>query len=194
MIATLLLLGSIVLLRIAPWAAGGDTLKAAAGFAPLIGLAVCSGAFLPRRSAIAVGLAAVLVPQFFIHHLTGTPFWGSFLAVQLAAATLAIAVGSAVRTKSSAVPVLAASALSTVLFYLLSNTVSFFSAPGYPPTIAGWWQCLTTGLPEFSPQTWVFGLRQLIGDTSFTALFWLLCRSHSRKSSAAHGMTPATSL
>lgn len=192
MIATLLLLGSIILLRIAPWAAGGNTLKAAAGFAPLMGLAVCSGAFLPRRSALAFGLAAVLVPQFFIHQLNGSPFWGSFLAVQLAAAAAAVAIGTAVRTKSSVVPVLGASALSTVLFYLLSNTVSFFSGPGYAPTIAGWWQCLTTGLPEFSPQTWVFGLRQLIGDTTFTVLFWLLC--HARKPAPAAGMTPAPSL
>jgi hypothetical protein len=167
-------------------------LKAAAGFAPLMGLAVCSGAFLPRRTAIAFGLAAVLVPQFFIHRLTGSPFWGSFLAVQIVSAAVAVALGSAVRAKSSAVPVLAASALSTVLFYLLSNTVSFFSAPGYPPSLAGWWQCLTTGLPEFSPQTWVFGLRQLVGDTSFAALFWLLCHSHERKASPAPGMTPAT--
>ncbi|MDP6679728.1 MAG: hypothetical protein QGG72_12615 [Verrucomicrobiota bacterium] len=60
--------------------------------------------------------------------------------------------------------------LGALLFYLVSNTVSWMVNPAYTKTIAGWVQALTVGLPGFPP-TWVFGLKSLFGTGLFTGLF-----------------------
>ena len=60
--------------------------------------------------------------------------------------------------------------LGALLFYLVSNTVSWLVNPAYVKTIAGWVQALTVGLPGFPP-TWVFGLKSLLGTGLFTGLF-----------------------
>ena len=57
-----------------------------------------------------------------------------------------------------------------LLFYLVSNSVSWMVNPAYTKTIAGWVQALTVGLPGFPP-TWVFGLKTLLGTGLFTGLF-----------------------
>ena len=57
-----------------------------------------------------------------------------------------------------------------MLFYLVSNSVSWMVNPAYAKTIAGWVQALTVGLPGFPP-TWVFGLKTLLGTGLFTGLF-----------------------
>ncbi|MFL3665159.1 MAG: DUF6580 family putative transport protein [Verrucomicrobiota bacterium] len=60
--------------------------------------------------------------------------------------------------------------IGTLLFYLVSNTVSWMVNPAYAKTIAGWVQALTVGLPGFPP-TWLFGLKSLLGTGLFTGLF-----------------------
>ena len=57
-----------------------------------------------------------------------------------------------------------------LLFYLVSNSVSWMVNPAYAKTIAGWVQAVTVGLPGFPP-TWVFGLKTLLGTGLFTGLF-----------------------
>ena len=60
--------------------------------------------------------------------------------------------------------------IGTLLFYLVSNTVSWMVNPAYAKTIVGWVQALTVGLPGFPP-TWLFGLKSLLGTGLFTGLF-----------------------
>ena len=60
--------------------------------------------------------------------------------------------------------------LGALLFYLVSNTVSWLTVPGYAKTIAGWVQALTVGLPGFAP-TWWFGLKTLFSAGLCTGLF-----------------------
>ena len=57
-----------------------------------------------------------------------------------------------------------------LLFYLVSNSVSWMVNPAYAKNIAGWVQALTVGLPGFPP-TWMFGLKTLLGTGLFTGLF-----------------------
>ena len=57
-----------------------------------------------------------------------------------------------------------------LLFYLVSNSVSWMVNPAYAKTIAGWVQALTVGLPGFPP-TWMFGIKTLLGTGLFTGLF-----------------------
>lgn len=66
--------------------------------------------------------------------------------------------------------VLLGTLFGALLFYLVSNSVSWMVNPAYAKTIAGWVQALTVGLPGFPP-TWVFGLKSLLGTGLFTGLF-----------------------
>jgi len=63
--------------------------------------------------------------------------------------------------------------LGSVIFYIAANTFAFFAHPGYPQTLAGWWQCQTIGLPGFAP-SWVFLKNSLVGDSLWCGIAGLL--------------------
>jgi hypothetical protein len=171
----LILLASIALCRTAPWFISSDAVSSLAGWAPLMGFALCGGAFLPRKAALWLPACAVLLCGVIINILSGFPAVSSHSIVVAACAVAVAAAGAALKKRVSFAALMGTSILSTVLFHLVSNTVSFFTDPGYVKTLTGWWQCQTTGLPAFTP-TWVFTLRQLTGDLIFTALFYACCR------------------
>ena len=57
----------------------------------------------------------------------------------------------------------------SLLFYLVTNTVSWIADPGYAKTFGGWAQALTTGLPNFAP-TIYFLRNSLLSDVGFSCL------------------------
>ena len=177
MLPAVILLVSVLVFRIAPWLGGGEMLKDVAGYSPLMAFALCSGLFLPKKWAVAFPVACVVISGVVINSIYGASLF-HYAGLESAVCVAAVAVaGLLVKKKASLAVVLGTSILSTVLFYLVSNTVSFFMDPGYTAkTLAGWVQCQTTGLPGFLP-TWVFGLRQAAGDLGFTALFYAAFRS-----------------
>ncbi len=56
-----------------------------------------------------------------------------------------------------------------IAFYLVTNTVSWFSDPAYAKNISGWLQALTTGIPGLPPTFW-FLRNSLLSDLSFSIL------------------------
>jgi hypothetical protein len=66
-----------------------------------------------------------------------------------------------------------------VLFYLLGNTVAWWSnsspaiIPSYAPDLAGWWQANTVGLPGWAP-SWTFLRNGMAGDLFFGAVLLLI--------------------
>lgn len=71
----------------------------------------------------------------------------------------------------------AGSLLSAVLFYLVTNTLSWAGDPSYAPkSLATLGQALWTGVPGFAP-TWMFFRNALAGQALFTGLFLLAHRS-----------------
>ena len=178
MLPILLLLVSVVLFRVAPSVGGPEAFGAIAGWSPLMALALCGGAFFPKRWALAAGVLAVVIPHFIINLMRGFPVWDANLPMLTASVLLFAAFGSMVGRKAPVAVFLGASVLGTVLFHLASNTVSFFTVPGYDASLAGWLQAQTTGLPQYSPQTWVFSAKQLAGDLLFTFVFVTACRPH----------------
>lgn len=151
-------------------------LEAVAGFSPLMGFALCGGVFLPRRWALWLPVAAVLITHVVINAISGNAIVSVYAVVVTVSVVAVTAAGVALKKKASLAVLLGTSLLSTVLFHLVSNTVSFFIDPGYAKTVAGWWQCQTIGLPGYAPQTWVFTARQVAGDLAFTALFYAAFR------------------
>jgi hypothetical protein len=192
MFPAVFLLAAIVILRLAPWLSGPEAVVAFTGFTPLMGYALCGGVFLPRRLALWFPLLAVVLTHGIINTLDGRPFIHRDGLVDVAAVVIVSAVGIAVKKKASAAVLFGTCFASTVLFYLVSNTVSFFNQinPAYVKTAAGWWQALTTGMPQFSPPSWVFLVRELIGDLSFTALFYAAFRQSQRQPGTLPAATP----
>lgn len=187
MIPALLLLISalsVIFFRIAPSFGGPEMVRLMAGFSPLMALALCGGAFFPRRAGLIIGMTAVIVPHFIINAIQGYPLWDANLPVLVAAVAVAAAVGKSVGAKASVAALAGASLLTTVLFHLVTNTVSFFTVAGYEPALAGWLQAQTTGLPQYPP-TWLFSVKQLAGDLIFTLAFTLACRRSAAMAPAA---------
>ena len=57
----------------------------------------------------------------------------------------------------------------SLVFYLITNTVSWISATAYAKTLSGWFQALTTGEPGYLP-TWYFLRNSLVSDLGFSLL------------------------
>ncbi len=193
MLPAVILLAAIIFFRIAPWLSGSDTVRAIAGVSPLMAFALCGGVFLPKRWALWFPVAAVVITHTIINVIAGQPVLHPYAVVVAVSVAAVAAAGVVVKKKASLAVLLGTSLLSTVLFHFVSNTVSFFIDPGYLKTLAGWWQCQTTGLPNVSPPTWVFTMRQIIGDLAFTALFYAAFRQSLPRPSTvpAAGSAPA---
>jgi hypothetical protein len=61
--------------------------------------------------------------------------------------------------------------VGAILFYLVTNTASWFNDSEYAKTLAGWIQALTTGRPDVHPTTWEFFRNTLLSGGIFTGLF-----------------------
>jgi len=191
MLPAVILLAAIVFFRLAPWLAGNEMVQAAAGFTPLMAYALCGGAFLPKRIALWFPVVAVVLTHGVINAVDGKPFIHAYGLVTAAAVVAVSVLGVVIKKKATAAVLFGTCLASTVLFYLVSNTVSFFMDPAYAKTAGGWWQAITVGRPEFSPQAWVFLARQLTGDLVFTALFYAAFRQSLPRASALPHGTPA---
>ena len=101
--------------------------------------------------------------------------WSAQLLVPLIGFT-AVAVLGCFFQKKAGGWVFAGSLVSAVVFYLLTNTLSWVFDPSYGKSLAGLGQALTVGLPGFPP-TWIFLRNGLIAQAIFSGAFLLAYRS-----------------
>lgn len=139
-------------------------------FQPLLALFLCSFIFLNKNQRWLVPGIVWLVTDPLTSLLHGYPIAGwHHLAIILGiAVTLAIAL--VIRNKPSAGQVLAGAFASAVIFYFLTNLVSFFTDPLYAKDLGGFIQAQWSGPPGFGP-TWVFLRNLVLANTLFTGLF-----------------------
>jgi hypothetical protein len=75
---------------------------------------------------------------------------------------------------------LPASIVASTMFYVITNTFSWLSDPGYAKNFEGLIQSVTVGLPQYSATpTWMFFRNSLVSDLIFTALF-VVCMNAGR--------------
>jgi len=83
--------------------------------------------------------------------------------------------GLALARHKTLLKIAAGSMLASLAFYVIANTFAWWGAsspavhPSYMPTLSGWWQANTVGLPGWQP-TWTFLRNGLLGDLFFAAL------------------------
>ena len=140
-------------------------------FSAAYALAFCAGVYF--RGAIAWWLPLVVMAgtdaglNLFYYHVS--PFYWPNLLNYVIYAGL-IAMGKWMGKAAPLWMLIFGGILGALIFYLLTNTLSWLQIPAYPRTILGWIQALFTGLPGYPP-SWEFFRNTLLGGGLFTALF-----------------------
>ena len=145
-------------------------------FSAAYAIVFCAGLYLPGALAWWVPLVVLggsdLLLNLFFYSQTGFSTRDFLLAEAptcLAYAGL-VALGRAFRGKRPFWMLIGGGLLGAILFYIVTNTASWLSLPGYAKTLAGWLQAITIGLPGY-PQTWEFFRNTLLSGGIFTGLF-----------------------
>jgi hypothetical protein len=144
-------------------------------FAPFTAVALCGAIFFPPRYKFTVPLLALFISDVILNIYYSAPLLEPLMICRYFALGLVGWLGLVCANKGSLKTLLPASLASSTLFYLITNTFSWLSDPGYSKTFAGLIQALTVGLPEYSATpTWMFFRNSVLSDLAFTGLF-VLC-------------------
>ena len=180
MIPALLLVLAVVIYRVTT----GLLIHSGAGwlsnFAPLAAIALCSAAYFPKKYRFSVPLVTLFISDVIINLRYGAPLLDPQIVVRYAALALIGCLGLLLRSRASLKTLLPASIVASTAFYLITNTFSWLSDPGYAKNFAGLIQSLTVGLPQYSATpTWMFFRNSLVSDLIFTSLF-VVCMNAGR--------------
>lgn len=80
--------------------------------------------------------------------------------------------GVRLRGRVGGLGVVGGAVVCSLVFYVVTNTLSWMVMPEYARSVAGWVQALTSGLPGFPP-TWTFLRNSLLSDAGFSLLLVL---------------------
>lgn len=140
-------------------------------FSAAYALAFCGGLYFSRAMAWWLPLGTLLATDVLlnVYYYHVAPFNG-YMAMTLVGFAGIVALGRWFRPRMNFLKLLGGGLLGALVFYLVSNTASWFYDPGYAKTLAGWMQALTTGLPGYPP-TWEFFRNTLLSGGLFTGLF-----------------------
>jgi hypothetical protein len=141
-------------------------------FSVAYAFAFCAGVYFPGPSKwwlpLSVMLATDLALNIFYYHVT--PF-SSDLVLNYAIYAVIIGLGQWFGPRAGFLKLILGGLLGAVIFYLVTNTLSWFTDPYYAKTIAGWIQALTIGHSGMHPSTWEFFRNTFLSTGLFTALF-----------------------
>jgi hypothetical protein len=185
MIPALLLIVAAVAYRIVTGLAIISGSTALSNFAPLAAIALCAAAYFPTRFKFAVPMIALLVSDVVLNISYGYSMFSPFVVSHYIGFALIGALGWLLRNRASAKTLLPASIAASLIFYVVTNAISWLFEPGYPKNFAGLIQALTVGLPQYSATpSWMFFRNSVVSDLFFTGLF-ILCFHLGRASEPA---------
>lgn len=182
MIPAFLLIVAAVAYRIVTGLAIISGSTALSNFAPLAAIALCAAAYFPTKYKFTVPMIALLISDVVLNISYGYSLFSPFVISHYIGFALVCALGWLLRKHASAKTLLPASIAASVLFYVVTNAVSWLFEPGYPRNFAGLIQALTVGLPAYSATpSWMFFRNSVVSDLLFTGLF-VLCMHWGRAS------------
>lgn len=154
-------------------------------FAPLMAIAFCGALFLPGWLALIAPLGALIVSDVLLDLHYGASLFEPQVLIRYACFGIAVFTGFAARRfKNAPLPILGVAAGNSLLFYVITNTVSWLTEPAYAASHASWLQALTVGVPGYPP-TWTFLRNSLVSDLLFTSVFLAALHFASRRSHPA---------
>jgi hypothetical protein len=154
-------------------------------FAPLAAIALCAAAYFPAKYKFSVPMIALLLSDVVLNIHYGFSFLSPFVLSHYIGFALVGCLGLLLQKRASWKTLLPGSIVASLIFYGITNSVSWLYDPGYAKNFAGWVQALTVGLPAYgATPTWMFFRNSLVSDLFFTAIFVLLMRVQSPRASA----------
>lgn len=143
-------------------------------FSPVMAIAFCGAVYFRKRwmwliPFVALGLSDVYINRFYAREYGFSWLEGGLLA-RTACFAIALLIGACIARRKSWLGLLNGSLLGAIIFYIVTNTQSWAADAFYAKTLAGWWQALTVGHPEYPPTVYFFR-NTLFGDLMFTGLF-----------------------
>jgi hypothetical protein len=152
-------------------------------FSAAYAFAFCAGVYFPRKNSWWLPLLVLLATDIglnFYYQYENPDYhvWSAAnlanLAFNYAAYAVLIFLGRRFKPQSSFASLLGGGIFGAILFYLITNTASWFFNPfhnaEYTKNLAGWILALTKGTGGFPP-TWEFFRNTLLSGGIFTALF-----------------------
>lgn len=141
-----------------------------ANFSAVYALIFCAAVYFPKRLAWCLILPVLLLTDILLNLHYGQPLFHIYMVPNYLSYACILWLGQQFSAGSSFIKLLGGGLLGAILFYLLTNTVSFFQDPAYAKSFAGWLQALTLGVPGLPP-TWMFFRNSLMSTGLFTGLF-----------------------
>jgi hypothetical protein len=149
-------------------------------FAPLAAIALCAAAYFPAKYKFTVPMIALLISDVVLNIHYGFSLLSPFVLSHYLGFALVGCLGLLLQNRRSLKTLLPASIAGSLIFYIVTNSVSWLFDPGYVKNFAGLIQALTIGLPQFSATpTWMFFRNSLVSDLIFTCLF-VVCMNAGR--------------
>jgi hypothetical protein len=140
-------------------------------FSAAYAMAFCAGVYFPGKTRWWLPLAVLFVVDLtlnaFYYHVS---LVDSYTLIKLLTFAAIIWLGTRFSQRQSWFSLLGGGLLGALLFYVITNIASWIFDPGYPKTLGGLIQALTTGLPQYPP-TWTFLKNTLLSGGLFTGLF-----------------------
>jgi len=165
-----------VLVLAAAWRILALYVPALSNFAPLMALTFCGAVYFRDRRLWLVPFVALTLTDLYINHHYATSVgyeWslgGALL--RTACFVAALGFGLMVAQRRTWLNLLGGALGGALFFYLVTNTASWVGDVTYAHNLAGWWQAMTIGHPEFPPTLWFFR-NTLVSDVLFTGVFAL---------------------
>ncbi|MEY2502071.1 MAG: hypothetical protein QOI07_2405 [Verrucomicrobiota bacterium] len=185
MIPAILLIVAAVAYRIVTGLAITSGTTALSNFAPMAAIALCAAAYFPAKYRFTVPMIALLVSDVVLNTFYGFSLLSPFVLSHYVGFALVGVVGLLLRDRASVKTMLPASIAASVLFYVVTGTVSWLFDPGYPKGVAGLFQSLTVGVSAYSATpSWMFFRNSVVSDLLFTGLF-IVCFHLGRASQPA---------
>jgi hypothetical protein len=116
----------------------------APNFTPIFAIAMFGALYLPKKYALVLPLVAMFVSDIFI----GFYSWQIMLAVY-GSFLFAGVFGLAIRKKKNFFSVISVTLLSSVFFFIITNTAVWAFGTMYTPNLSGLFQSYTMAIPFF---------------------------------------------
>jgi hypothetical protein len=159
-------------------------------FAPMAAIALCAAAYFPGKYKFAVPMIALFVSDVVLNIHYHAPLLTLDIASHYLGFALVGCLGLLLQNRPSLRTLLPGSIAASLIFFLITNTFSWLSDPGYAKNFAGLIQSLTVGLPQYSATpTWMFFRNTLLSDLFFTSLF-VLCMNLGRSTERSRATAP----
>jgi hypothetical protein len=181
MIPALLLILSAIAYRIVTGLFAQSGSIGLLNFAPLAAIALCAAAYFPAKYKFTVPMIALLISDVVLNIHYGFSLLSPFVLSHYLGFALVGCLGLLLQNRRSLKTLLPASIAGSLIFYIVTNLVSWLFDPGYVKNFTGLVQALTVGLPAYSSTpTWIFFRNTLLSDLFFTLLF-VACMNFGRR-------------